>query len=167
MADEDQSRIIADNPIGHGPDPFNASFSSMCKEKSISSSPDALGQLGQEGTNAGPLVTPLTSVQNCRISHSVFCQRFKSFQLDLLSDILKLTSALNSDDFDLDRIKPLLKAAVISDPTILLSGIELQRGHRIHTTSPPISSSIQQRPWSQNTSVLVNSSEFRLNVVSP
>jgi hypothetical protein len=55
MADQDQSRIFADNKLGNGLDAFSAS-NTKSKDKSISSSPDALGQLSLEG-----MTTSLTS----------------------------------------------------------------------------------------------------------
>ncbi|KAH8651721.1 serine/threonine-protein kinase Sgk2 [Ilyonectria robusta] len=161
MADQDQSRIIADNPIRDSLDAFSATFSSMCKERSISSSPDALGQLSQEELQnlAFGLLSTLQVLPIVRHLRS------NSGGRNLLSDILKLTSALNSDDFDLDRIKPLLKAAVTGDADD--SHIWNQVYNAVTESTPPprpIASSIQQTPWSQNTSGFVNSSEFRLNV---
>ncbi|KAK7421733.1 hypothetical protein QQZ08_009821 [Neonectria magnoliae] len=161
MADQDQSRIIADDPIGNGLDAVSASFSSMCKERSISSSLDALGQLSQEELQ-NLAFSLLSALQVLPIVRHL---RSNSGGRNLLSDILKLISALNSDDFDLDRIKPLLKAALAEDPDDSLIWDQVYNAVTESTPPPrPIPSSIQQTPWSQNTSGFVNSSEFRQNV---
>lgn len=49
MDDLPQSKIIKDNPIESGLDAFRASFTSIYQGASVSSSSDALEQLGQEG----------------------------------------------------------------------------------------------------------------------
>lgn len=49
MADQQRSTVIEENPIDEGLDVFRASFSSICENKSILCSPDAVGQLDQEG----------------------------------------------------------------------------------------------------------------------
>lgn len=49
MTDQAQSEILGNIPIGKGPDAFRASFNSICEDRSIFCTPDALGQLGQEG----------------------------------------------------------------------------------------------------------------------
>lgn len=49
MADELQSKVIEDNPIGTGLDAFRSSFNSICESRSISTQEDALIQLGEEG----------------------------------------------------------------------------------------------------------------------
>ncbi|XP_044720182.1 putative serine threonine-protein kinase [Hirsutella rhossiliensis] len=67
--------------------------------------------------------------------------------------------------FDFDRIKPLVKSALADIPDDILIWIHVYRAVTESTPPPrPISSSIQQTPWSQNTSGFVNSSEFRQNV---
>jgi hypothetical protein len=49
MTGQAQSEILENNPIGKGLDAFRTSFNSICEDRSISCTPDALGQLGQEG----------------------------------------------------------------------------------------------------------------------
>ena len=49
MTDQAQSEILENNPIGKGLDAFRTSFNSICEDRSISCTPDAVGQLGQEG----------------------------------------------------------------------------------------------------------------------
>ncbi|KAL6409953.1 hypothetical protein AUP68_06359 [Ilyonectria robusta] len=66
---------------------------------------------------------------------------------NLLSDILKLTSALNSDDFNLDCIKSLLKAAVTggSDNSLIWNRVHNAVTESIPPPRPTLSS-IQQTP---------------------
>jgi hypothetical protein len=85
----------------------------------------------------------------------------------LRNDLLKLISAVASDDFDLDfdRIKPLLNAALADkfDDTLIWD-----RVHNAVTDSTPpprpIASSLQQTPWLHSTSSFANSSEYRQDV---
>jgi hypothetical protein len=80
----------------------------------------------------------------------------------LRSDRLRLELSLESDDFDLDRIKPLLKAALVDnlDDTLIWGRVY---DAVIESTPPPrpIASSLQQTPWLRNTSGFANSSEHR------
>jgi len=62
MADRSRSKIIKENPIGKGLDAFRGSFN---ENRSIPYTPDALGQLGQEGRTVQHCrsCTPLTIMQ--------------------------------------------------------------------------------------------------------
>ncbi|KID82008.1 serine/threonine-protein kinase Sgk2 [Metarhizium guizhouense ARSEF 977] len=83
----------------------------------------------------------------------------------LRSELLRLITAVASDSFDFDRIKPLLEIA-ISDNTQDAQIWDFVSTASAESTPPPrpIASSLQQTPWSQNTSSFVNSSEYRQNV---
>ncbi|KAK7420129.1 hypothetical protein QQZ08_010543 [Neonectria magnoliae] len=159
MADQLRSKVIKDNPIGKGLDAFRALFSSICEGANISSTLDALEQLGQEDLQN--LVLFLLST--LQILPAARLLRSNSGGRNLLSDILKLTSALNSDDFDLDRIKPLLKSAITGDPDDVWGQVYKAV---TESTPPPraIASSVQQTPWLHNTSGFANSSEYRKDV---
>jgi hypothetical protein len=84
---------------------------------------------------------------------------------NLFDDLLRLSSAVNSGEFEPDRIKPLLRSAVTDIPDDTVIWNHLYEAVTESTPPPrPIPSSIQQTPLSQNTSGLVNSSEFRQDV---
>jgi hypothetical protein len=69
---------------------------------------------------------------------------------------------VNSDDFDLDRIKPLLDAALTDHSDDAFIWDQVYDAVTESTPPPrPIVSSIQQTPWLRNTSSFVNSSEHR------
>ncbi|KAK3369427.1 hypothetical protein B0T24DRAFT_658840 [Lasiosphaeria ovina] len=110
MADQPRSEIIKDNPIGKGLDAFRASFSSICEGASVSCTPDALEQLGQEDLQniVLDLLFALGNLPTIRFLRS------KTGHSTLRNDLLKLISTISSDDFDFDfdRIKPLLKDRV-------------------------------------------------------
>jgi serine/threonine protein kinase len=73
-----------------------------------------------------------------------------------------LIPAINSDDFDFNRIKPLLKAALVDEPVDALIWDEVYSAVTESTPPPrPIISSIHQTPWLRNTSSFANSSEHR------
>ncbi|KAF9870758.1 hypothetical protein CkaCkLH20_11860 [Colletotrichum karsti] len=85
----------------------------------------------------------------------------KSGSKNFQSDLLRLISAAASDDFEFDRVKPLLKSALskVDDFTIWDQAYSAVS----ETTPPPrtIASSLQQTPWQHNTSSFANSSEHR------
>ncbi|KAK0612265.1 hypothetical protein B0T14DRAFT_439280 [Immersiella caudata] len=122
MTNQPQSKIIEENPTGNGLDAFCTSFNSICKGAHISCTPDALEQLGQEGK------TPQLDLQNLTIDLLLALQSLRASRLlrssgsgkNLFSDLSRLNSAINSDDFDLDSIKPLLRSAIADDNDALI-----------------------------------------------
>ncbi|KAM4064122.1 serine/threonine-protein kinase [Hirsutella rhossiliensis] len=135
MTDQNRSKIIKDFPIGNGLDVFRASFRSICDGSSILRSPDALDELGREDLQTLTLDL-LSALQSLRASR-LLCSA--SGDRNLYGDLLRLNSAVNSGEFDVDRTKPLLNVALADKPDDSLI-------------------------WNQNTSGLVNSSESRQNV---
>lgn len=82
----------------------------------------------------------------------------------LRSNLLRLELSLLSDefDFDIDRIKPLLKAALANDNDDALIWDCVDHAVTAATPPPkPVASSVQQTPWLRNTSSFPNSSEHR------
>ncbi|RMJ01691.1 hypothetical protein CDV36_015615 [Fusarium kuroshium] len=173
MRDETQAKIIGDNPIGNGLDAFRASFQSICKGGSISLIPNALEQLEREGTASvaavcysnqqidiqNLILDPLSALRNLSAVRSL---PSKTGRGTLRSDLLRLELSLDSDDFDYDdRVKPLLKSALASEPDTLIWNHAYNA--IIESTPPPrpIASSLQQTPWLRNTSSFANSSEHR------
>ncbi|KAB5514925.1 hypothetical protein GE09DRAFT_1161614 [Coniochaeta sp. 2T2.1] len=100
--------IIKDNPIGNGLDAFRASFDTVCADKRIPYTPDTPGHLDLEDVQNLALDL-LSALQSLRASRLL---RPGGSGKNLFSDLSRLSSAVNSDDFDLDRIKPLLRAAL-------------------------------------------------------
>ncbi|KAK4097754.1 hypothetical protein N658DRAFT_500058, partial [Parathielavia hyrcaniae] len=77
----------------------------------------------------------------------------------LRSDLLRLELSLDSDDFDLDRIKPVLNAALADhlDDTLIWGRVY---DAVTESTPPPRPiASLQQTPWLRHTSSFANSSE--------
>ncbi|TWU76972.1 hypothetical protein ED733_007337 [Metarhizium rileyi] len=156
-----RSDVIEANPIGNGLDAFRSSFHSLCDSRRLICSPRALDQLS------------LDDLQNLSIDLLLALQYTKASRLlcssgnrtNLFSDISRVSSTINSGEFDFDHIKPLLKVALADSLNDTLIW------HHIYnivteTTPPPraTASSIPQTPWSQNTSSFVNSSELRQDV---
>jgi len=78
------------------------------------------------------------------------------------SDLLRLISAVASDDFDFDQIKSLLIVALADNPDDVLIWDQVYNVVTESTPPPrPIASSLQQTPWLRNTSSFANSSEHR------
>lgn len=81
----------------------------------------------------------------------------------LRSDFLRLELSADSDDFDIDRIKPLLNA-VLSNKADEFNWDEVYRAVTESTPPPRPISSVQETPWLRNTSSFANSSEYRKGV---
>ncbi|KAL2168365.1 hypothetical protein VTG60DRAFT_7343 [Thermothelomyces hinnuleus] len=158
MAEQSRSEIIEKNPIGNGLEGFRASYRSVCNSKSIPCTFDALGQLDLEDVQnlALDLLLALQSLRASRLLRS------RGSGKNLFSDLSRLNSAVNSDDFDLDRIKPLLNASLADhlDDTLIWDRVY---DAVTESTPPPrpIVSSVQQTPWLRNTGSFANSSEHR------
>ncbi|KAL3587902.1 hypothetical protein FPOAC2_13801 [Fusarium poae] len=158
MGNQPQSKIIEDNPIGNGIDAFRGSFSSVCERAHLSCIPDALDQLEHEDMQdlASSLLSAIQILPATRLLPS------KTGRGTLRSDLLRLVSTAASADFDFDRVKPLLKSALVDEPDDALIWDELYNAVT-ESTPPPrqVASSIQQTPWLRNTSSFANSSEHR------
>ncbi|KAK0712345.1 hypothetical protein B0T26DRAFT_741530 [Lasiosphaeria miniovina] len=160
MTNQPQSKIIKENPIGKGLDAFRASFHSVCESASLPHCPDALQQLSREDLQNLTLVL-LSTLQILPASRLL---RSSGSGKNLFSDLSRLNSAVNSDDFDLDSVKPLLRSAITDDNDALIWK-EVYNAVTEPTPPPqPIASSLQQTPWLHNTSSFANSSEFRKDI---
>ncbi|SPQ24624.1 97c9ee06-2340-46e8-9cfe-007cd5817b15 [Thermothielavioides terrestris] len=161
MADQSRLKIISDNPIGNGLDALRTSFQTVCADKEIPCTLDALGQLDFEDVKnlALDLLSALQALRASRLLRSSGSGK------DLYGDLLRLNSAVHSDDFNLDRIKPLLKAALADPPNDALIW-DLVYDAVTESTPPlrPIASALQQTPWLRNTGSFANSSEYRIYV---
>ncbi|KAL2755485.1 hypothetical protein ACRALDRAFT_1051127 [Sodiomyces alcalophilus JCM 7366] len=160
MVDQARLQIIKNNPIGNGLDAFRTSFNSRCEGTGagVSCHPDAFEQLGQEDLKK-LAIGLLVALQSIEASHLL---RSSGSGKSVFSDLLRLASAVDSGDFDLDRVKPLLKAALADhlDDALIWDRVS---DAIVESTPPPrpIASSTQQTPWLRNTSSFANSSEHR------
>ncbi|CRK28992.1 hypothetical protein BN1723_006727 [Verticillium longisporum] len=153
MVDQHRPKIIEENPIKNGLDGFRASFKAICTSQGISPCPDSLGKL------KGDALDLLLALQGCQASRLL---RSGGRGKNLFGDLSTLSSAVNSDDFDFDRIKPLFNASLaeILDDALIWDHVY----NTIAEATPPprsIASSLQQTPWLRNTSGFANSSEHR------
>lgn len=132
MTDQLRSRIIEENPIGKGLDTFRASFNTVCAERAIPRTLDALSKLDQEGITiqlrCSASSNQHTDIQNLALDllsalrnlPAICFLPSKTGHGTLRNDVLRLISAAASDDFDLDRIKSLLKSAITNDDDALI-----------------------------------------------
>ncbi|PQK08000.1 hypothetical protein BB8028_0001g00810 [Beauveria bassiana] len=152
-------KVIQDNPIGSGLDSFRALLNSTCGRRNIS--PDAIGELEKEDLQHLSL-NLLVALQNLPAASLV---PSKAGRGALKADLLGLLSSVTTKHFEFDRIKPLLKATIAETPDDALIW-DLVSAAAVESTPPPrpTASSIQQTPWSQNTSGIINSSERRRDV---
>ncbi|KAK0725646.1 hypothetical protein B0H67DRAFT_659328, partial [Lasiosphaeris hirsuta] len=152
------------NPIGNGLDAFRASFSSICQGRKTSS-PDVAGLMCS--------VDNCTDLQNVVLDLLSALRNLRAIRLlgsktnhgPLRSDLLKLNSAVSSDGFDLDRIKPLLISALDGHSGDALIWKHVYGAVTESTPPPrPVASSLRQTALLHTTSGLANSSEYRLDV---
>jgi hypothetical protein len=78
----------------------------------------------------------------------------------LRSDLLRLELSIESDEFDLEQLIPLLKAVLENEPDEVIWN-KVYDAVTESTPPPRPISSIQQTPWLRNTSSFANSSEHR------
>ncbi|CAG7933486.1 unnamed protein product, partial [Penicillium olsonii] len=112
MSDPIRSRIILEHPIGDGLNGFRATFTSICEGADLRSPDEAIDRLKREDVQdlASSLLTALQIIPTARLlpSNSGGIVR---------SNLLRLVSAVASNDFDLERIKPLLKISIVNTST--------------------------------------------------
>ncbi|KAM3497865.1 hypothetical protein MY10362_008795, partial [Beauveria mimosiformis] len=131
-----EKQLIRENRIEDELDSFRSSFKAVCGRRSLPSSAASVELLNSEGNKT------------------------------IRNDILRLISTVASGDLDFGRITPLLKAALADTPDDALVW-ELASSATAESTPPrSIAVSIQETPWSQNTSGIINSSELRQSVDS-
>lgn len=161
MADQAQLGIIKDNPIEKELDNFRASFTSICKKQSLPVTLDSLEKLDRDKLQTITFV--LLSI--LQILPAAFELRSRS-KKTLASELLRLNSAVNSDDFDLNLIKPLLNAALADNLNDVFIWDQVYNIVNKSTPPPLPISHLQQTPLNQNTSSFINTSECRKNVDS-
>ncbi|KAF3768433.1 hypothetical protein M406DRAFT_286387 [Cryphonectria parasitica EP155] len=161
MADLQQQNLIKDHPIGKGLDDFHTTFNSICDKAGISCTLDALERLGREGkqTNMQDLI--LTLIPKLRLLPVARLLPSGSGHGILRTDLIRLNSAVNSDAFDFDSIKPLLCSILERDSD---ERIWEHIYCLIADIPQPIATFLEQTPWVYTTSGIMNSSEKREEV---
>ncbi|PYI24528.1 hypothetical protein BO99DRAFT_418643 [Aspergillus violaceofuscus CBS 115571] len=157
MLDDLHFQIIQSNPIGSHLNYVCSSFHSIRLSKGISCPcpQDALHQFASEDL--------ISALQSCKASRLLPAS---GPGRNLHHDLSRFSTAINSDDFYLDQIKPLLEAALTDtapDDTLIW---QLVYRAVLESTPPsrPTASSLSQTPWRCNTSAFANSSEYRQDV---
>ncbi|KAI0855407.1 serine/threonine-protein kinase Sgk2 [Xylaria cubensis] len=103
MANDIQAKILKGHPIGPGFNDFSESFNTICREKSLQCTPDALDQLdNDELRELGSTLLWLPILQ--------ITARLPEVDLDHLIHVP------SKETSDVNRIKPLLKAAATDNP---------------------------------------------------
>jgi hypothetical protein len=86
--------------------------------------------------------------------------RSNSGNKNFFDDLLRLNSAVNSDDFDIERVTPLLKAVINNESDDIIWD-KAYAAVTEFTPPPRPLPFLNQTPWSNATSSIVNSSEHR------
>ncbi|KAJ4333150.1 hypothetical protein N0V95_009496 [Ascochyta clinopodiicola] len=156
MSAQSRSQIIQSRPIGSGLDSFRNTFSSICEDVGIQISSQMLDQRGDEETQ-NLLVALISALQTSPASrHLPSCRGGKN----LLDDLSKLITAVNADDFDAERLAPLLQAVLRKEPDEVIWN-KVYAAVAASTPPPRPASSIQQTPWLRSTGSFANSTEHR------
>lgn len=178
MTEQSRSNVIKTYPLGNGLDVFGASFHRICDENNLLPSPNAVERFSREGnliTSNRGRNTPLTTkidLQNCVLillsalqTHPAARHLRSRSGKTLFTELSRLNMLVTSDDFDFDCITPLIRSTHDDTLDDAVNWGHVLRAVTEPTPPPrPVPSSIQQTPLSQNTSGLVNSSEFRQGV---
>ncbi|KAF4419981.1 hypothetical protein CGCF415_v014079 [Colletotrichum fructicola] len=130
MADQSQSDIIKANPIGNGLSAFRDRFNSICKDKGFVSDQHTVDRLGEEDLQILSLVL-LSALQVLPAARFLRSSSGRAF----FGELSNLNAKVTSDDFDLNRAKPLLKAALADDLDDEL--IWRQVGNLVIEATPP------------------------------
>ncbi|KAE8151976.1 hypothetical protein BDV25DRAFT_80775 [Aspergillus avenaceus] len=152
----DNAPAVSVPTIGDKLDGLHASYISTCDSLGLPHSTDALCQLDGEDLLRLTLhlVPVLGTFPDLRTRPSVNSRE------NLLSDVLRFTSAIYSDDFDTEKLIPLLSAIVNKESDVIIwSKIQAVL---IESTPPPKPLPfLAQTPYLHTTSSFVNSSEQR------
>ena len=172
MSVESRSQIIRSKRIGGGLDGFRSLFNALCEDAGIPASFEVLDQLGHEGSAdwsyycatsnactetqdlAVALVSALLSLPASR--HLPSCRDRKN----LFDDLSRLLTAVNADDFNINRIHFLLKAVLHKEPDDVIWDAVYDTVTESTPPPRPILS-FPQTPWLRNTSSFANSTEHR------
>ncbi|KAF2475021.1 uncharacterized protein BDR25DRAFT_301533 [Lindgomyces ingoldianus] len=167
MADGSSLEVIKANPISKGLNAFLTSFESTCRDLGISG-PDGLHNIGGEGTK-NCLLDLISALLVLPASRSL---PSKGNNINLFGDLLELSSAINSGNFNTKHIIPLLRAVLNNEPDEVIwnnvyAAVTASTAFTIvKPTTPPLSApyltaSFQQTPWQHNTGSFANSTEHR------
>ncbi|KAI1562965.1 hypothetical protein PtrEW7m1_010758, partial [Pyrenophora tritici-repentis] len=159
MSTQSWSQVIQSKPIGEGLSSFRNTFKSICEDKGIPTSSQALDKVGYEETQDlfVNLLSALRALQAARFLQS------RHQGKTVFHDLLRLNAAVSSDNFDAERIRPLLDAILEFQP----DEVVWDRVYDAVTESTPPprpTSSLQQTPLSTNTGSFANSKEHRKHV---
>lgn len=117
----------------------------------------------------GESLNPCIDVQNLALDLLIALLSHRASRLlrssgngrNLFGDLSRLNSAVNSNEFDPDRIKTLLYTALVDHPDDVIWGRVYEAVTESTPPPRPIASSLQQTPWLRNTGSFANSSEHR------
>ncbi|KUI73954.1 hypothetical protein VM1G_09464 [Cytospora mali] len=149
--DEARSKIIEDHPIGEG----LASFRSACESKGVS--PATLDDIDRQVLQrlSYNLIWALGDLEASQLLPA-------SRGENLMRDLIRLGPSIYSTDFDVNRTKPLLRAALAETVNDALIWNSAYRAVIELTPDPqPIASSVTQTPYTLHTGACSNTSENR------
>ncbi|KAJ6200008.1 hypothetical protein J3E72DRAFT_414557, partial [Bipolaris maydis] len=160
MSTQPRPQTTESTPIGEGLDGFRKAFRSICQKNGVSNSSQALGQLGHEGKTQDLLVRLLSTLLALPAARNLPSRTLGN---TLFNDLLRLNELVTSDNFDDQRIRPLLDAVISEQSDEVVWG-RVREAATESTPPPRPSPSFQQTPLSTNTGSFANSAEHRKHV---
>ncbi|UPX14634.1 uncharacterized protein EKO05_0005111 [Ascochyta rabiei] len=159
MAFPSRLDILNSKPIGNGLSSVRNSFNSLCKEQGIPASLSALDWIAIEDVQN----LSLALISALQIHPAARLLPSKTGGKHLFSNLSKLNSAISSDDFDLERVRPLWNAVLKNESDDIIWS-QAETAVTESTPPPRPVSSFQQTPLSINTGSFANSTEHRKHV---
>ncbi|KAL6173862.1 hypothetical protein ACJQWK_00023 [Exserohilum turcicum] len=157
MPTQSQSLIIPSKPIGKGLDGFRNYFRSICEDIGVSNSSQALDHVDYEESQ-NLLVSLLSALQALPAARILQCRNGSG---TLFEGLLKLNALVSFDNFDVERIRPLLDAIINNQSDEVIWAKVDEAVTKSTPPPPPPSLSVQQTLLSINTGSFANSSEHR------
>ncbi|KAF1351769.1 hypothetical protein EJ07DRAFT_159287 [Lizonia empirigonia] len=149
MAAPSRLEILNSNPIGEGLSSVRNSFNTLCRDLNVSDK--KLKDLA---------VHLIIALQGLPVARSLPSGAGRG---TLRSDLLRLELSTEADNFDIERIKPLLRAVLENEPDEVIWN-RVYDAVTESTPPPRPTSSFQQTPLSINTGSFANSTEHRKHV---
>ncbi|CAG9987750.1 unnamed protein product [Clonostachys byssicola] len=155
----DQARLktIEDNPIEAGLDSFREIFRTICQDRSLPAIPESLESL-HENDLQDLVLDLLLELQRLPVARLLPSSGRSNH---LRTDILKLSPAIISNEYEIDRIKPLLHAVVAENTvdTVIWNHVYAAL---TESTPPPqtIASSLPETPGLLSPAQFSNFSEY-------
>ncbi|KAE8355970.1 hypothetical protein BDV28DRAFT_11660 [Aspergillus coremiiformis] len=157
MSRPSKREIIESKPIGEGLNAFRDEFTSSCRGSGLPCSIQSVHNLDHEALQSLCicLILALQALPASRVLPPVV-----GAHKNLFGDLSRLSSSINSNDFNLDQLIPLL-VAVLNQESDEVIWDKIYTAAAESTPPPRPPPYVEQTPYSYSTSIISNSHERR------